>query len=351
MTPLAQVLLRRIQQEGPIPVAAYMAECLLHPSYGYYITKQPFGGAGDFITAPEITQMFGELLGLALAQSWIDQGAPGRFTLAEFGPGRGTLMADILRATRGVPGFHAAMTLVLLEASPNLRAVQKAALGPVAAQWIDHPEDLPDAPLFLVANEFFDALPIHQFVRGQTGWHERLIGQNDGALCFGLSAALPFDAFDPRFAGDPLGTVVELCPAADAPLQAAARRIKAHGGLALIADYGGWRSKGDTLQAVAAHKFTDPLAAPGEADLTAHVDFEALVRTAGLPYAYAPQGTVLRTLGLDQRTEALAKRLSGPALTAHLAAARRLTDPGEMGEVFKILALFPQTTPQPPGFA
>lgn len=351
MTALRDILLRRIAAEGPMSVAEYMAQCLLNPEHGYYTRQQPFGQGGDFITAPEISQMFGELLGLALAQSWLDQGAPGRFTLAEYGPGRGTLMADVLRATRAVPGFHAAAQVVLLEASPRLRAVQLATLAPYAPSWIDAADDLPDQPLFLLANEFFDALPIHQFHRGEQGWHERLIGAVDGHLAFGLSDPTPPDLFDLRFAADPVGTVVELCPAAAGPIIVAADRIRHYGGMALIADYGAWRSKGDTLQAVQSHGFADPLAAPGRADLTAHVDFEALVSAARLPHAYAPQGKVLTHLGIGARTEALAKGLTGAALDNHLTASHRLTAPAEMGELFKLLALFPPDAPMPPGFA
>jgi NADH dehydrogenase [ubiquinone] 1 alpha subcomplex assembly factor 7 len=351
MTPLADLLLRRIRTDGPMSLAAYMTECLLHPEHGYYTTRPPFGREGDFITSPEISQMFGELIGLALAQSWLDQGAPARFTLAEYGPGRGTLMADILRATRAVPGFHQAAKITLLEASPALRATQAKALAGHRPSWIDAPEDLSDQPLWLVANEFFDALPIHQFLRQATGWHEKLVGASDAGLCFGLSAPLPAERFDPRFAADPPGTVVELCPAALPPIRAAASRICQHGGLALIVDYGGWRSKGDTLQALRAHAFADLLAAPGEADITAHVDFEALALAAGLAHLYTPQGQFLKALGIDERTSALAARLSGAPLKNHLAAAERLTSPADMGDLFKVLALYPQSAPRHPGFA
>lgn len=165
MTALADLLVRRIAQTGPISLADYMADCLMHPDHGYYATRDPFGAAGDFITAPEISQMFGELLGLCLAQSWLDQGAPAAFTLAELGPGRGTLMADVLRATARLPGFHAAARLHLVETSPHLRARQRQTLGSHPVTWLDRAEDLPEAPLFLLANEFFDALPIRQFTR------------------------------------------------------------------------------------------------------------------------------------------------------------------------------------------
>lgn len=349
MTPLADLLVRRIAAGGPMTVADYMAECLLHPAHGYYATRDPFGRAGDFITAPEISQMFGELLGLALAQSWLDQGSHAPFTLAELGPGRGTLMADVLRATRTVPGLHAAARVVLVEASAALRAVQARTLDSPA--WIDTADDLPQAPLFLLANEFFDALPIRQYLRTPEGWRERMVGLAQGALTFGLSPPIPCP--DPRFAADPPGTLVETCPQAAPIMQALADRIARHGGAALIIDYGGWRSRGDTLQALRAHAPEDPLAHPGEADLTAHVDFEALALAApGIAHtALTGQGTLLQRLGIDQRAARLASALTGAARGSHLAAHRRLTHPAEMGSLFKALAFHPLNTPPPPGFA
>ncbi len=349
MTPLAALLADRIREGGPIPVADYMAECLLHPAHGYYTTREPFGAAGDFTTAPEISQMFGELVGLALAQAWLDQGAPSPFTLAELGPGRGTLMADILRATKGVPGFHAAARLVLVEASARLRAVQRKALEAHPSDWADDVQALPEAPLFLVANEFFDALPIRQFLRDGAGWRERLVGLQNGALAFGLSAPLPQVPDLPAFRAAGAGDLVELCPAAAPAMAAVAGRIARHGGLALVFDYGGWRSRGDTLQALRAHAFDDPLAHPGEADLTAHVDFEMLA--GGRPCHYTTQGAFLTRLGIDLRAARLAERLTGAALESHRAAHRRLTHPQEMGSLFKVLALAGPAAPMPPGFA
>ena len=181
-------LIARIRQNGPMSIADYMAECLLHPTYGYYTTRDPLGAQGDFVTAPEISQMFGELIGLCLAQAWIDQGKPDRFALAELGPGRGTLMADILRATKSVPGFHDAAQVVLLEASPVLRGLQAEALAGHEPDWIVQVGALPDLPLYLVANEFFDALPIRQFLRDGDGWRERLVGLKGDDLAFGLGA-------------------------------------------------------------------------------------------------------------------------------------------------------------------
>ncbi len=354
MTPLARLLVQRIAAAGPMTVADYMAECLLHPGHGYYTTRDPLGAAGDFTTAPEISQMFGELVGLALAQAWLDQGAPAPFTLAELGPGRGTLMADLLRATRGVPGFHAAAQVVLVEASPILRQVQEKTVGRQVdhgLRWLQSVADLPEQPLFLIANEFFDALPIRQFQRDGDGWRERLVGLRDGALAFGLSDPVDPALTGPRFRAEPSGTVIEICPLAGFIVGNIAHRLHHHGGLALIIDYGGWRSRGDTLQAVRGHAFTDPLAEPGLADLTAHVDFEALALSAAPPHRYCTQGQFLTALGIEARAGRLAQGLGGAALDSHLAALRRLTHPDEMGSLFKVLGLTRPGAPPPPGFA
>ncbi|MCM2563304.1 SAM-dependent methyltransferase [Lutimaribacter sp. EGI FJ00015] len=344
-------LLERIAASGPISLADYMAEALLHPTLGYYTTRDPLGAEGDFITAPEISQMFGEMLGLALAQAWLDQGAPAPITLAELGPGRGTLMADALRATRGVPGFHAAARLNLVEVSPTFRAAQQRALKGFEVTHLDTADALPDAPLFVIANEFFDALPIRQFQRGATGWAERQVGARDGALFLGLGAEADQPALAHRLDDTRPGDVVEHCAAAPPVMAAIGARIAARGGAALILDYGDWRSLGDTFQALQGHDPVDPLACPGQADLTAHVDFEALARAAG-PAAHTrltTQGVFLERLGITQRAQALARTLTGPALDAHVAAHRRLTHPDEMGSLFKVLGVYPGTAPPPTG--
>ena len=350
MTPLARLLAERIRETGPITVADYMAECLLHPVHGYYTTRDPFGAAGDFTTAPEISQMFGELIGLALAQGWLDRGSPAPFTLAELGPGRGTLMADILRATKGVPGFHAAAQVVLVEASPVLHKVQAATLAGYTPTWANRIEDLPHGPLLLVANEFLDALPIRQFQHGPQGWQERLIGLRDDALTFGLSAPLPQVPDTSAFRDAPKGALVEDCLPARQTFAEVVTRIAKAGGLAYWIDYGDWRSQGDTLQALRVHAPDDPLAHPGEADLTAHVDFEPLAALAPA-FAYDTQGAVLTRLGINTRAERLARNLTGAALESHRAAHRRLTHAEEMGSVFKVLALTSADAPPPPGFA
>jgi len=345
MTALRDLIGARIAANGPITLADYMAEALLHPTLGYYTTRTPFGTAGDFITAPDISQMFGELIGLSLAQAWLDQGSPTPFVLAELGPGRGTLMADILRATAKVAGFAQAAEVHLIEASPTLRAEQASR---VCATWHDTVTTLPDLPLFLVANEFFDALPIRQFHRDAAGWRELQIGADVTA---GLSAPAPVALLDHRLEDTKAGDIVETCPALSAITAQIAQRIADHGGAAIIIDYGDWRSLGDTLQAMQNHAPVDPFANPGLADLTAHVDFEAIANAAA-PAKYTrltQQGVFLERLGITARAQGLADKLSGAALDAHIAAHRRLTHPAEMGSLFKVLGLYPDGAPPPAG--
>lgn len=354
MTPLARLIADRIRTGGPLSLADYMAEALLHPDHGYYATRDPFGSAGDFITAPEISQMFGELVGLALAQAWLDAGAPTPFLLAEAGPGRGTLMADIWRATRGVPGFHAAASVWLIEASAHLRGVQADRLAGLPVQWADRIEDLPDGPLFFIGNEFLDALPIRQFTRQGNGWAETRVGLTGDTLTLGRTPPQPVDALTARLADTPEAGIVEICPAAEAVAAKLGTRIAAQGGLALLIDYGESVSRGDTFQALRAHTPVDPLAEPGLADLTAHVAFAPLAAAARAAGAAAtgpiPQGLWLERLGITARAQALAARLTGAPLASHIAAHRRLTHPAEMGHLFKVLAIHPAAAPLPPGF-
>jgi SAM-dependent MidA family methyltransferase len=355
MTPLAGVIARRIAATGPITLADYMAECLLHPEHGYYTTRPVFGRAGDFITAPEMTQAFGEVLGLALAQAWLDQGAPAAVVLAELGPGRGTLMADVLRAARAVPAFRAALRPVLVEASPRLRAVQAERLAGEGVGWADAADALPEAPLFVIANEFFDALPVRQFTRMPQGWAETVVGLSPGGVPVrGLAPALPVAALAHRLADTVPGDVVELCPAAAPVMAALAGRIARHGGAALVIDYGGWRSLGDTVQAVAAHAPVDPFAQPGLADLTAHVDFEPLAQAAAMAGAVAGplvgQGVLLERLGIGLRAARLAAAMSDGQAENLRSAVTRLTAADGMGTLFKALPVRPRGAPPLPGF-
>ena len=344
-------LLARIAANGPLTVADYMAECLLHPTLGYYTTRDPLGAAGDFTTSPEISQMFGELLGLCLAQTWLDQGAPARIALAELGPGRGTLMADILRATRSVPGFATAAEIHLVEASAPLRMKQREALSGHNIIHHDTVDTLPNQSLYCVANEFFDALPIRQFERAGANWAERRIGSKDAALHFGLTEPTPQPALDHRLDDTKDGDLVEICTMATPIIQTIGARIKTYGGAALIVDYGDWRSLGDTVQAMQNHRPVDPLATPGMADITAHVDFETLALAAPCAYSrLTTQGVLLERLGITARANTLAARLEGDALESHVAAHRRLTHPDEMGTLFKAMALYPSGQTPPPGF-
>ena len=347
---LHDLLVAQIAANGPMRVSDFMTDCLLHPEYGYYTTQDPFGASGDFITAPEISQMFGELIGLSLAQSWMDQGSPTVFTLAEFGPGRGTLMADILRATKGVSGFHDAASIVLIEASPKLRAQQSLTLVEYDPQWIDNVEQLGALPTYAVANEFFDALPIRQFIRDGIGWRERQVGISDDALAFGLSAISPQPALAHRIEDTKNGDLVEECTAATAIIGPLGQRIKDHGGAALIIDYGDWRSLGDTLQALKNHAPVDPLLHAGQADLTAHVDFEALANACPCAYSrVTPQGVFLERLGITQRAQTLAHNMEADTLKAHVSAHKRLTHPDEMGNLFKVMGLYPEQGRPPAG--
>ncbi|WP_112322392.1 class I SAM-dependent methyltransferase [Oceanibium sediminis] len=343
---LLQRLRARIASEGPLPVATYVQACLSDPEAGYYTTRTPLGREGDFITAPEISQMFGEMIGLWVAQVWLDAGRPDPFALVELGPGRGTLMADALRAARIVPGLADAARVLLVEISPTLRAAQAQAVP--GAEHLDRVEDLPrDLPLIVLANEFFDALPPRQFQRQGEGWAERLVGLEGAQLSFTTGTARPHAGLDQRFplAGD--GTIVEVHPRAEEIATELGRRDTR----ALIFDYGAWDGVGDTLQAVAGHGYADVLQNPGAQDLTTHVGFRWLAEAAApLRPAFAEQGAFLHRLGIGARAEALARAASPEGAERIADALERLTGPDQMGSLFKALALVPQDAPPPPGF-
>ncbi|MEM9211859.1 MAG: SAM-dependent methyltransferase [Pseudomonadota bacterium] len=344
MTPLENELLRQIAQTGPITIAEYMTHCLLHPKHGYYSQAEPFGRAGDFITAPEISQMFGELIGLAIAQAWLDQGSPNDIFLVELGPGRGTLMADILRATKKIAGFADAIQIALIEMSARQKAVQRETLSDYAVRHFDRLSDVPDGPIFVVANEYFDCLPIHQFGCLNDAWHEIVINSVDGRLAFALG---------PQQGWSTEGDFVETCPAALSDMIEIDQRIAQRGGAAIIIDYGDWGSSGDTLQAIKGHQKVSPLALPGQSDLTAHVDFKPLagVIEHSQVSRLTPQGVFLERLGITKRAQTLSERLSGQALDAHIAGHRRLVHPDEMGQLFKVLGITPSGTPMIAGLA
>ncbi|MEX0839742.1 MAG: SAM-dependent methyltransferase [Parvibaculum sp.] len=354
-TPLASHIARLIEETGPIPLSQYMALALGHAEHGYYMTRDPLGMRGDFITAPEVSQMFGELIGLCLADAWMAQGAPAPFALAELGPGRGTLMADALRAIRAVSGMVDAVEIHFVETSPVLREAQKKRVP--QATWHDSVETLPARPLFLIANEFFDALPIVQYQRTERGWCERYIGLSEGRLAPVL-APIPLvndKSFPAAMRAAPIGAIAEIAPASAAIAETISSRIVAHGGAALVIDYGHTRSApGETLQALRGHEYADPFDAPGEADLTAHVDFEALARAvrAGGAAAYGPaeQGAFLRALGIEARAATLCNQATEIQARNIETSLQRLTASGEMGSLFKVLGIAPRGAQAPAGF-
>jgi NADH dehydrogenase [ubiquinone] 1 alpha subcomplex assembly factor 7 len=359
--PLLAEIHRRISSAGPMPVSHFMQLCLSHPEYGYYMTRDPIGSAGDFITAPEISQMFGELIGLWAAEVWRLMGKPAGIGLIELGPGRGTLMLDALRATNAVPEFHDALTAHLVETSPALRESQRATLTDLDTpmHWHDQLSDVPEGPSIIIANEFFDALPVNQVVRQDDGWHERVIELDaNGQFAFGI-ADEPMRRFEqtlpPRVREAANGTIYEW--RSDHIVLEMGLRILRAGGAALVIDYGHTRSAvGETLQAVCAHAYSDPLAAPGLADLTAHVDFEALAFSAEClgARAHGPitQALFLRRLGIETRAAAL-KAVAPAAMAPKIdAAVDRLTDAGNtgIGTMFKVLGLSGRALETLPGF-
>jgi SAM-dependent MidA family methyltransferase len=354
MTPLERELRGIIETDGPIPVDRYMELCLAHPQHGYYVTRDPFGARGDFVTAPEVSQMFGELIGAWAAAVWQQMGAPERVHLIELGPGRGTLMADALRAAKALPAFHAALSVHLVEISPVLRALQEKALtnAGVPIAWHQSIEEIPDGATIAIANEFVDALPISQFIKDRDGWHVRMVGIVDGKLGF-VAAPDAMLGLVSEADATPPGTILERRH--DRPISLLARRIARQGGAALIIDYGHAESGfGDTLQAVREHKFADPLEHPGEADLTAQVDFAAVAgwaqRQGAATHGPVPQGEFLRRLGIVARAARL-KANATPQQAADIdAALARLTAPDQMGELFKVLAIANPKLGPLPGF-
>jgi NADH dehydrogenase [ubiquinone] 1 alpha subcomplex assembly factor 7 len=345
---LKDKLIEHIKENGPMTVAQYMAACLYDPDDGYYATRPAIGGANaDFLTAPEASQMFGELIGLWCAHEWDALGKPA-FNFIELGPGRGVLMEDCLRATRRIEGFHDAANIVLVETSAPLRDAQAERIAD--AEWALRLDDAPPGPSLIIANEFLDCLPIRQFFRGEDGWHEKLVGLDEAEqLAFGLSTPLPAPESD-----DEIGAVREIAPALDTIIYELERRLHEAPGRALFIDYGYVKPEGaDTLQALRRHQKVDPIETPGEADLTAHVDFARvaqLAESAGL-VVHGPitQGQFLRALGLEMRAEALSR--ANPTHAERLAReVNRLSHPDQMGALFKVICISSPNLPPPAGF-
>lgn len=351
-----------IQTEGPLSLEKYMALALTHPLYGYYSTRSPLGARGDFITAPEISQIFGEMLGLSLLNLWKDLGEPDPVYLIEWGPGRGTLMADVLRVAQKFPPFFNALHLYLIEISFPLRAQQKICLAPYGRPlaWASCLKEIPDAPSLLLANEFFDALPLQQFEQTRQGWRERCVGIQEGHLKWELS---PVCAQNMPFLCEE-GTYLEWNPTALQVMQDLGKRFQRAPGAALVIDYGytGWPF-GNSFQAVRAHQFVDPLDAPGTADLTAHVHFSALaqvVKAQGCRlWGPCPQGSFLRRLGLIERAQILCRNATSQQQKMLEQAVQRLILGGPlksvsgqilwgMGDLFKVLGVAHPTFPSVP---
>ena len=358
-TPLARKIAARLASGGPISVHDYIAACLYDPECGYYRTKAAIGQGGDFVTAPEISQVFGELIGLWAGEVWRQMGEPAPVRLVELGPGRGTLMADAIRALKVAPGFLSGATVHLVETSKTLRDSQRAALAqaPVRISWHDDLMDVPDGPAILIANEFFDCLPVQQFVFDgfSGGWRERMVGPDgDGFRLLTGSIVETAPALDPAVATEiEDGAILERRPAVGGVIDAIAARSRL---AALIIDYGYSRlSIGDTVQAVSAHRFASMFDRPGESDITAHVDFLQLKQAAECAkmktFGPMPMGEWLLRLGLETRVRQLVGRASEEEANETRGRVARLVDPAQMGVLFKVLALTNGIAMPPPPFA
>lgn len=357
-SPLEAEIRRRITLAGPMPVAEYMALCLFDPAHGYYTTHDPFGARGDFITAPEVSQMFGELVGLWVYAVWKQMGAPENVRLIELGPGRGTMMKDALRAVKLVPEFRAAVVVHLVEASPLLQAQQEKTMKDVGVPifWHAALADIPKGPAIILANEFFDALPVNQAVKTERGWHERRIQiDSTDQLAFTIAPEpMPFfqTLLPPDLQAPRAGAIFEW--RADTAAIDLGRRVADGRGAALVIDYGHTQTGlGETLQAVGQHAYADPLTLAGSLDLTAHVDFQSLARAVEamgtIGFGPIEQSLFLRRLGIEQRAAALKATANSTeidqALTRLIGQSRTA-----MGELFKAVAFAHPSVGVPPGF-
>ncbi len=351
MNPLEAEIRSRIESEGPLSIADYMMLCLTHPEHGYYTSNHPIGGrgsstsrGGDFITAPEVSQMFGEMIGVWCMEVWQALGEPNPFTLVELGPGRGTLMRDLLRVATALPGFLPAAEIHLVEISPTLSEQQSLLLSQTQITWISDMSALPDQPAIIIGNEFLDTLPFRQWVKAGNLWHERAVGETEDQLTFTTRAAtLQPDLLPAGHLQKPEGTIFETAPAREAVTARIAELLSRQNGAALFIDYGHVESGfGDTFQALKDHSFADPLEAAGTADLTSHVDFAPLARTAREVGCIVPptttQGEFLLTLGLLERAGNLGSGRGESIQNQLRQAVERLAAPEQMGDLFKVMS-------------
>lgn len=353
MKNLKDRIVELIRAEGPLSIADYMAICLYDPRQGYYTTRNPFGRDGDFTTAPEVSQMFGELIGAWIVTAWRALGRPEPAIVAEIGPGRGTLMKDVSRTiARLAPELHASADFRLIEVSPRLTEMQAATLRDVPGRFAWHADldELPRLPLFIVGNELFDAVPLRQYVRIPQGWRELCVTVDGESLAFAAGASSLDDALLPEGADQASGgAIVEIAPARSALMHKIATKIVRDGGAGLFLDYGYLQPVvGDSFQALSRHSYADPLADPGKADLTTHVDFAALAATArglGLDAQLSTQGEFLLRMGLLERAGRLGANADEAGRERISDAVERLAGPDQMGELFKVIAVAPRPLP------
>lgn len=341
MNELGKILAAEIEKNGPISLYKFMKASLGHPEYGYYSRQEPFGEQGDFITAPEISQMFGELIGLWAVDVWFKLGSPSKFHLIELGPGNGTLMTDALRGARVAPEFLAAAQIHLVENSPRLKAKQATALVGYDISWHDALPDIDGAPVILIANEFFDALPIHQYCYRESEWYERLVTTTESEFVFTLAPEPT--SFDQILAGAD-DDIFETCPDGEEIISRISELLFVNNGAALIIDYGASDTLlGDSFQAVKGHGHVDPLNDPGESDLTAHVKFATHKNIASARdisvQGPTSQGRFLERLGIEARHHMLSQKANETQKKKLDAQLRRLTSTSEMGTLFKVMAL------------
>ncbi len=361
-TPLDRKLRETIRRTGPVGVDAFMRLALQDPEHGYYRRSDAIGVGGDFVTAPEISQMFGELICMWIADCWQRAGRPRPMQIVELGPGRGTLMSDVLRSARAVAGFREALRPALVETNRTLAARQRELLGQDGIRWASSLEEVPSGPAFWIANEFLDAMPIRQFVRMPDSWRERRVGMDDAERLTWVAGA-PVELPAPlssSLSDAPEGRVAEWSDETDATVRRIARRVAESGGAGLFVDYGYEEPElagalgGDTLQAVRAHRFAPVLDAVGEADLSAHVNFSALARAAGEEgVSVGPvtsQGQFLESIGARLRAASLSRGKPRRVREAIEAALERLVGNDGMGRLFRVLAIRAREWPEPAGF-